>query len=64
MSEELRQKLEQAAQQPRRVRTDAGEVENHDLKEMIEADKYLSGKSAAASKTRGLRFNRLEPPGA
>lgn len=63
MSEEIRQKLAEAAAQPRRVRTDAGEVENHDLKQIIEADKYLSAKAAAASKSRGLRFNKLEPPG-
>jgi hypothetical protein len=34
---------------------------------MIEADKYLSGKSAVSQtstrKNRGLRFNRLIPPG-
>lgn len=64
MSEDIRDKLEEAAKNPRRVRTDAGEVENHDLDKIIEADKYISAKKAAATKSRGLRFNTILPPGA
>jgi hypothetical protein len=64
MSDEITSNLEQAASQPQRVRTDAGEVETHDLESIIEADKYLSAKAAAKTKSRGLRFNKLEPPGA
>ncbi len=67
MSDSIRQQLETAAVQPARVRTDAGEVEQHDLKQLIEADKYLSAKAAAtpsaANRRRCLRFNRLIPPG-
>jgi hypothetical protein len=66
MSDELRQKIEETAGGPKRVRTDAGEVESQDVAAMIEADKYLSGKAAitGAGKTRrGLRFNKLIPPG-
>jgi hypothetical protein len=63
MSDELRQKIEETASGPKRVRTDAGEVEAQDVTSMIEADKYLSAKRAAASKSRGLRFNKLLPPG-
>lgn len=64
MSEDIRDKLEEAAKNPRRVRTDAGEVESHDLDKIIEADKYLTAKKAAATKSRGLRFNQILPPGA
>lgn len=64
MSDEITSNLEQAASQPQRVRTDAGEVETHDLESIIAADKYLSAKAAAKTKSRGLRFNKLEPPGA
>lgn len=68
MSDSIRQQLETAAVQPARVRTDAGEVEQHDLKQLIEADKYLSAQAAATpsatNRRRGLRFNRLIPPGA
>jgi hypothetical protein len=63
MSDEVSNKLAEAAVGPRRVRTDAGEVEAHDLDQMIEADKYLAAKAATASKSRGLRFNKIIPPG-
>lgn len=67
MSDEISDKISSTAQGPKRVRTDAGEVESHDLESMIAADKYLAGKSAVASTQsntrRGLRFNKLIPPG-
>lgn len=63
MSESIREEIESAAAQPQRVRTDAGEVETRDLEQLIEADKYLAAARAAASKTRGLRFTKLNAPG-
>jgi hypothetical protein len=63
MSDELRDKIGEVASGPKRVRTDAGEVEAQDVASMIEADKYLSAKTASTTKTRGLRFNKLLPPG-
>ena len=65
MSDELRQKIEETASGPKRVRTDAGEVEAQDVAAMIEADKYLAAKAASTgtNKRRGLRFNKLIPPG-
>ena len=65
MSDEISDKLAEAAVGPKRVRTDAGEVEAHDLDQIIQADKYLAAKAAAAptNKHRGLRFNRIIPPG-
>lgn len=66
MSDELRDKIAETAAGPKRVRTDAGEVESQDLGDMIEADKYLSAKNAASgtgNTRRGLRFNKLLPPG-
>jgi hypothetical protein len=65
MSDELRDKIAETASGPKRVRTDAGEVEAQDVAAMIEADKYLSAKAASActNKRRGLRFNKLLPPG-
>jgi len=68
MSDELRNKISETASGPKRVRTDAGEAETHDLESLIEADKYLSARTAATSSgtntRRGLRFNRIVPPGA
>lgn len=63
MSDEVSDALKAAAQQPRRVRTDAGEVEAHDLDQQIAADKYLASKAAASQTNRGLRFNKIIPPG-
>lgn len=65
MSDEVSDALKTAAQQPKRVRTDAGEVEAHSLTDQIEADKYLAAKAAASSSNvhRGLRFNKIIPPG-
>lgn len=65
MSDELANKIDSTAQGPKRVRTDAGEVEAHSLAEMIEADKYLAARAATAATNthRGLRFNVLKPPG-
>jgi len=55
--------IEQAAQQPMRVHTDAGEVWQHPIPDKIEADKYLAAKKAASTASRGLRFNQLTPGG-
>ena len=63
MSDEVSDALKTAAQQPKRVRTDAGEVEAHDLEQQIAADKYSKGNTAAAKPNRGIRFTRLVPPG-
>jgi hypothetical protein len=63
MSDELASKIDTVAQGPKRVRTDAGEVESQSLSDMIEADKYLSARAATAASNRGLRFNKLIPPG-
>ena len=65
MSDELANKIDSTAKGPKRVRTDAGEVEAHSLADMIEADKYLAARAATAATNtyRGLRFNVLKPPG-
>jgi len=63
MSDDLASKIDTVAQGPKRVRTDAGEVESQSLADMIEADKYLAARSATAASNRGLRFNKLIPPG-
>jgi hypothetical protein len=67
MPDEIRDKIDENARSPRRVRTEAGEVEAQNLRDQIEADRYLAGKDAvtnAANRTkRGLRFNKIIPPG-
>lgn len=67
MADEITDAIESTAKGPASVRTDAGEVQAQDLGAMIEADKYLAAKAAAQStatnRRRGLRFNKLIPPG-
>jgi hypothetical protein len=64
MADELDDTIRDNAQGPAKVSGDAGSVEQHKLTEQIEADRYLQSKNAAKSKSRGLRFNKLVPPGA
>lgn len=64
MADELDDTIRQNAQGPAKATGDAGSVEQHPLPDQIEADRYLASKDAAASKKRGLRFNKLVPPGA
>jgi hypothetical protein len=63
MSDEIEQQIRQTAAGPKRVRTDAGEVESQSIPDQIEADKYLAAKAAASTTTRGLRFNQIVPGG-
>ena len=64
MTDELDETIRQNAQGPAKVAGDAGSVEQHKPSEQVAADRYLASKEAAKSKRRGLRFNKLVPPGA
>ena len=64
MTDELDESIRQNAQGPAKVAGDAGSVEQHKPSEQVAADRYLASKEAAKSKRRGLRFNKLVPPGA
>lgn len=64
VAEDLEEKIRENAEGPAKASGDAGSVEQHQLTEQIEADRYLSAKKAAQSKKRGLRFNKIVPPGA
>ena len=64
MAEELEQTIRENAQGPAEAQGDSGRVKQHSLGDQIEADRYLSAKQAARSKTLGLRMTRIVPPGA
>lgn len=64
MTDDLEIAIRQNAEGPAKAAGDAGSVEQHKLSEQIEADRYLASKEAAKSKRRGLRCNKLVPPGA
>ena len=63
MPDDLEDAIQENASGPRRARGDSGEVEQHDLSDQIEADRYLNSKRAA-KKGVGVRFTKLSPPGA
>ena len=63
VAEDLTNKIKENAEGPKRARGDSGEVEQHDLKDQIEADRYLSSKEAAKKKL-GVRMTKVIPPGA
>jgi hypothetical protein len=52
--------------QPRRARTDAGEVEQHELDRQVEAAKFVLGSRAAstASPFACIRYAQCQYPGA
>ena len=64
MADDLNDTIRDNAKGPAKASGDAGSVEQHPLPDQIEADKYLAAKEAAKTKKRGLRFNKLVPPGA
>jgi hypothetical protein len=64
MPDNLDDTIEENAKGPAKASGDAGSVEQHPLPDQIEADRYLASKEAAKKPQRGLRFNKLVPPGA
>jgi len=64
MTENLTNSISDSAQQPAKVSSDAGSVEQHPLSEQIAADKYLASKTATQRKGLGIKFSKLSPPGA
>lgn len=64
MADDLQNEIRENAKAPAKVSGDAGSVEQHKLTEQIAADKHLASKEAVTQPKRGLRFNKLVPPGA
>lgn len=64
-TEEILAAIAQNLAQPRRARTDAGEVEQHDLTAQIAAAKFAIGMAGAStSPFRALRFAQAVMPNA
>jgi hypothetical protein len=63
MAEDLEQNIRDNAAGPKRAQADSVNVEQHDLKDQIEADRYLSSKEVA-KKGLGVRMTIVVPPGA
>lgn len=64
MAKDLDKQIRQNAKGPKRAKGDSGEMEQHSLKDQIEADRYLESKKAAKKKGLGVKMSKLVPPGA
>ena len=64
MTDELSNLIEQNAASPKRAKGDAGEVEQHPLKDQIEVDRYLASKNALKNKNMGIKITKMVNPGA
>jgi len=64
MPEELEQAIKDNAAGPAKASVDGQSVEQHSLRDQIEADRYLAGKEATRKKGLGVKLVKLEPPGA
>lgn len=60
----LDETIAENAASPKRAQSEIGSVEQHSIKDQIEADKYLASKSAVKRRNRGLQISSLAPPGA
>lgn len=63
MAETLAETIATNAAGPASASGDQGSMSQHNLKDQIEADKYLSGKTAAVKSSLPIRFSRIIPPG-
>lgn len=61
---DLEQAIRDNAAGPAKASGDSGNVEQHPLRDQIEADRYLASKQAAKTPAKALRLTRLVPPGA
>lgn len=55
--------LAENAAAPASAKDDAGEFKQHALKDQIEVDRYLTQKTAAASRALPIRLGLFRPPG-
>ena len=64
MATDLTQTISDNASGPKRAQGDSGSVEQHGLQDQIAADRHVGSKDASKSANRGIRMNRMSPPGA
>jgi len=63
MPEPLDDTIRDNAKGPKKASGDAGSVEQHDLTDQIEADRYLNSKNAVKKKGLGIKITRAIPHG-
>jgi hypothetical protein len=60
----LEEVLIENASAPKSAEVDSQKVEQHSLKELIEADRYVTSKKAMKSRNSGLKISKLSHSGA
>ena len=60
---DLSSTIQQKATEPESAEADGVRVKQRPLKDLIEADKHLAGKTATGGTSPRLLVNRLVPPG-
>lgn len=63
VADEIKKQIEADALKPAEASGDMGSVKKRPLSELIEADQYLAGKTAASKPHRGIRFTQAVLPG-
>ena len=64
MADDLKDTIKDNASGPKRAKGDSAEMEQHSLKDQIEADKYLAGKDAVSTNpAKGFTRMKIVPPG-
>jgi hypothetical protein len=63
VAEDLKEVIRENAAGLKTASGDQGSATQHDLSQQIEADRYLSSRSAAQKPHRALRMTKLIPPG-
>ena len=64
MPDELESQIDENAKAPRTVQADGVSTTEHPLPDQVEADRFLASKDAVKTPWRGLRVNKISPPGA
>lgn len=64
MANDVEKAVEESVSQPKRVKGDSGEIEQHSLTDQIEVAKFVASTAAVKKKPFGLRRAKLIPPGA
>jgi len=61
---DLTPSIEQKAARPRETEIDGVRTQARDLRELIDADRYLKQSVSSSQPYQGLRFAKIVPPGA
>jgi hypothetical protein len=64
MAEDLSSKVAENVTKPASASNDSGSMEQHTLRDQIEALKFFENRKAISGKNRGILFSKCVPPGA